>query len=300
MITMFNAMVHSFFRSGIIALLAAALGLLGACSALRFGYNQADELAFWWLDGYADFDNTQAFRVRQALTQWHTWHRRTQLPDYTALLVQVQAEAPEPVTAQRLCSWWDNARSRIDVALESAIPAAAELLLTLTPQQIEHIERRYGKFNAEFRQDYLQTDPAQRMKASVKRAVDRAETLYGRIDDAQRERIGRLVAQSPFDAELWFSERKARQQEALQMLRRLKADAAGADQAQAAVRAYIERMAHSPRAEYRRYAQTLVQYNCQFAAELHNATSTSQRQALGQRLKGWETDLRALSSSATP
>ncbi len=281
-------------------MLAAALVLLGACSALRFGYNQADELVFWWLDGYADFDNTQAFRVRQALTQWHAWHRRTQLPDYTALLVQVQAEAPEPVTAQRLCSWWDNARGRIDVALESAIPAAAELLLTLTPQQIDHIERRYGKFNAEFRADYLQAEPAQRLKASVKRAVDRAETFYGRIDDAQRERIGRLVAQSPFDPELWFSERKARQQEALQMLRRLKADAASTDQAQAAVRAYIERMAHSPRAEYRRYAQNLVQYNCQFAAELHNSTSASQRQMLVQRLKGWETDLRAVSASATP
>jgi Family of unknown function (DUF6279) len=300
MITMFNAMTHSSIRSGIIALLAAGLVLLGACSALRFGYNQADELVFWWLDGYADFDNAQSFRVRQALTQWHAWHRRTQLPDYTALLVQAQAEVAEPMTAQRMCSWWDSARSRIDVALESAIPAAADLLLSLTPQQIDHIERRYGKFNAEFRDDYLQADPAQRLKASVKRAVDRAETFYGRLDDTQRERIGRLVAQSPFDAELWFSERKTRQQEALQMLRRLKGNSASSDQAQAALRAYFERMANSPRAEYRRYAQALVDYNCQFAAELHNSTNASQRQVLVQKLKGWETDLRALSASATP
>ena len=281
-------------------MLAAALGLLGACSALRFGYNQADELVFWWLDSYADFDNAQSFRVRRALTQWHAWHRRTQLPDYTALLVQAQAEVPETTTGQRLCSWWDSARSRIDIASDSAVPAAAELLLTLTPQQIEHMERRYAKFNAEFRDDYLQTEPAQRFKASVKRAVDRAETFYGSVDDAQRERISRLVAQSPFDADLWFNERKIRQQEALQMLRRLKAEAANIELAQAALRAYFERMAHSPRAEYRRYAQTLVQHNCEFAAEVHNSTSAAQRQVLVQKLKGWEADLRALSTTATP
>lgn len=281
-------------------MLAAALGLLGACSALRFGYNQADELAYWWLDGYADFDSKQSHQVRQALTQWHSWHRRTQLPDYTALLVQAQAEVPEPSTARRLCHWWDSGRSRINVALEAAIPAAADLLLTLSPQQIEHLERRYAKFNAEFRDDYLQAQPEQRLKASVKRTVDRAESFYGRLDDAQRERVARLVAQSPFDADLWFSERKARQQEALQMLRRLKADGATADQAQAALRAYFERMAHSPRAEYRRYAQLLEQYNCQFVADLHNSTGAAQRQTLVQKLKGWEADLRALSASASP
>ncbi len=281
-------------------MLAALLVLLGGCSALRFGYNQADEIVFWWLDGYADFDNAQSFRVRRALTQWHVWHRRTQLPDYSALLVQVQAEVAEATTAQRVCSWWNSGLGRIDVVLNAAIPAAAELLLTLSPQQIEHIERRYGKFNAEFRDDYLQADAAQRLKVSVKRAVDRAEAFYGRLDDAQRELIGRLVAQSPFDPELWFSERKARQQEALQMLRRLKAEAASADQAQAAVRAYFERMAQSPRAEYRRYAQNLVQYNCQFAAELHNATSAAQRQVLVEKLRGWEADLRALLPPATP
>jgi len=281
-------------------LLAATLSLLGACTALRFGYNQADELAYWWLDSYADFNDKQSRQARQALTQWHAWHRRTQLPDYTALLVQAQVEALEPTTAQRLCNWWDNSRARIDAALEPAIPAAAELLLTLTPPQIEHIERRYGKFNAEFRDDYLQADATQRLKESVKRAVDRAETFYGRMDDAQRERIARSVAQSPFDADLWFSERKARQQEALQMLRRLKAEAANIGQAQAALRAYLERMAHSPRVEYRRYAQTLVQYNCQFIADLHNTTSAAQRQVLVQKLKDWEADLRTLAASATP
>jgi Family of unknown function (DUF6279) len=294
MITMFNAMLRSSIRVGIIALLAAALGLLGACSALRFGYNQADELIYWWLDGYADFNETQSWRVRQAIKPWHAWHRRTQLPDYTALLLQAQAEVAEPTTAARVCTWWDQVRSRIETALEPAIPPAAELLLSLTPQQIDHIERRYAKANAEFRADYLQPDPAQRRKATQKRVFDRAETFYGRIDDAQRELIAKALERSPFNPETWFAERKARQQDALDMLRRLKSENAHADQAQAALRAYIERMSLSPRMEYRMYARELTQFNCQLAADVHNATGAAQRQTFLQKLKGWEADLRAL------
>lgn len=275
-------------------------GLLGACSALRFGYNQADEIVYWWLDGYVDFNDAQTPRVRQALTQWHAWHRRTQLPDYTAFLVQAQADALEPVTAQQACQWWDSLRSRIDVAVERAISPGAELLLSLTPQQIAHIERRYAKINDEFRGDYLQADPPSRLKESIRRTVDRAEGFYGRLDDAQRERIAESVARSPFDADLWFSERKARQQDALQMLRRLKADGASQDDAQAALRTYLERLAHSPRLEYRRYARSLVRYNCQFASDLHNTTSVAQRQYLVGKFKAWEADLRALAASATP
>jgi hypothetical protein len=300
MITMFNAMSRSLVRSGIIAALVVALAFLGACSALRFGYNQADEVAYWWLDGYLDFTDGQTPKVRQALTRWHAWHRRTQLTDYAALLARARTDVPNPTSAERVCDWWNDARGRIDVAIDQIIVPTAELMLSLSPEQVKHIERRYAKGNEEFRADYLQADPAQRLKDSVKRAADRAETFYGPLDEVQRERIAKLVAGSPFDAELWFNERKQRQQDALQMLRRLKTDGATADQAQAALRAYIERTARSPRPEYQRYAQNLTQYNCAFAATLHNATSPAQRAVLVGKLKGWEVDLRSLAADAAP
>ena len=274
--------------------------LLGACSALRIGYNQADELAYWWLDGYLDFNESQTPRVRQALTQWHAWHRRTQLPDYAALLAKTRLEATNAVAPERMCSLWTDVRSRVDVALERAIPAAAELMLSLTPEQMRHIERRYAKANDEFRADYLQADPAQRRRESIHRAVERAESFYGPLDDAQRERVAKSVVESPYDADLWFNERKHRQQEALQMLRRLKPEGAGIDEAQAALRAYFERTARSPRPEYLRSSQNLIQYNCVLAANLHNTTTAAQRNVLVGKLKGWETDLRSLAADAAP
>jgi Family of unknown function (DUF6279) len=300
MITMFNAMSRSLIRTGIIAFLVATSALLGACSALRIGYNQVDELAYWWLDGYIDFNESQTPRVRGALAQWHAWHRRTQLPDYSALLARARTEAANPTTPERICQWWGDLRGRLDVAFERAVPAAADVMLSLSPEQIRHIERRYAKANEEFRADYLQADPAERRKESIRRAVDRAETFYGRLDDGQREQVAKAVAESPFDAELWFTERRARQQEALQMLRRLRPEGASSDQAQAALRAYYDHALRSPRPAHLRYAQNLTQYNCAWAANLHNAATPAQRAVLLGKLKGWEADLRSLAAEAAP
>lgn len=271
---------------------------LGGCSAVRFGYNQAPDLAYWWLDGYGDFDEAQTLRTREGLKRWFDWHRRTQLPDYSQLLARAQAEALPDATPDQACRWWDRLRERADVALGEALPYAADVLPLLSAAQIRHVERRQAKTNDEFRREYLDEDPARRLQANVERAVDRAEMLYGRLDDTQRERVARLVAASPFDAEFWLTERRARQQEAVLLLRRVITEKPGRDATIAMLRVYADHLTRSPREDYRRYQQRLTQYNCVFAATVHNMTTPAQRQTLAGKLKGWETDLRVLASDA--
>jgi len=285
-------------RLRIIVVLAVLSAVLAGCSAVRLGYNQAPELLYWWLDGYADFDDAQSRRVREMLGQWFSWHRRTQLPDYAGLLVRAQADVLADTTPERTCRWWAVLRQRSEVAADQALPYAAELILTLSARQIQHIEGRYARTNEEFRKEYLASDMAQRQKNAVKRTLERAEFLYGTLDDAQRERVARLVAASPFDAEFWYAERLQRQREALQLLRRLSGEPAQRDAALAALRVQIERTVRSPRENYRRYQEKLEIYNCSFAASVHNATTPAQRQAAVARLKGWEADFRALAAAA--
>lgn len=278
-------------------IIAALLVLaLGGCSALRFGYNQAPDLVYWWLDAYADFDEAQTLRTREGIRRWFDWHRRTQLPEYAQLLARAQAEAPADGTPEQACRWWDLLRERGNRALAEALPAAADVIPRLTPAQIQHVERRQAKSNDEFRREYLDGNAAQRLDKSVERTLDRVEFFYGRLDAAQRERLAKQVAASPFDAELWFAERRARQQEAVALLRRVAAEKPGREATLAMLRAYVERLDRSPREPYRRYLQRLTAYNCGFAAALHNDTTGAQRQALAERLKGWENDLRALAS----
>ena len=294
----FYAFPRAVFRVAIIAALCCALLMTGGCSALRFGYNQAADLAYWWLDGYVDLNETQTLRVKEALSDWFVWHRSTQLPDYAKLLVRAQSEVVADTTPARVCEWWAVLGTRMETSLEHAVPAGAELMLSLGARQIQHMERRYAKANEEFRDEFLQANAAKRRRASVERAIERAELLYGKLEAVQREQVAVAIGQSPFDPELWFNERKRRQQDALQIVRRMTAEGAGRDKAEAALRAYIDRWSRSPREEYRSYSEALASFNCAFAANLHNTTSAAQRQTAVQKLKGWEADVRSLAADA--
>jgi hypothetical protein len=286
-------------RRGIIVAAVLLAGLGGAgCSALRLGYAAAPDVVFWWFDAYVDFDEAQSPRAREAVVDWFAWHRRTQLPDYAALLARAQAELPAETTGERICAWWQEGRERTRSALERGLPALGALAVTLAPRQIAHVEARLAKKNAEYAEQFLQPDPAERRAAGVKRAVERAEMVYGRVDDAMRERIAQLAAASPFDAEMQFAERKARQQELLALLRSV---AGGPpDRAMAGLRAWWQQVERSPREAYRRYAERLNPFLCHAAAQVHNGATPAQRQAAVQRFKGWEADLRALAADTRP
>lgn len=265
---------------------------------MRLGYSQAPELAYWWLDGFADFTDAQTPRVRDELGAFFRWHRATQLPDYAALLTKAQQQVLEPITPAQACQWYEDVLGRFDTAFARALPAAAELVLTATPQQLLHVERRFAKGNDELRSEHAQRNPEERAKAAAKRLIERAESVYGRLDEAQRASLMSAVSGSPLDAEVWLTERKARQQDLLQTVKRLIAEAAGSDQVQAALRTLVERSRRSPREVYRGYQQRLTQHNCALAAQVHNLATPAQRRFAALKLKAWEDDLRALAADA--
>lgn len=277
-------------------IIAVCVALLSGCSAVRLAYNQAPELAYWWLDGYFDFDERQAPMARAGLDDWFAWHRASQLGDYAALLARAQQEVLVDATAEQTCRWWGDLQQRAAAAFEQGVPALAGIVGTLRPEQVQHIEKRYRKADEDFRADFMQRERAERVEATVKRTVSRAETLYGRLDDAQRAFVARTLAGSPFDATLWLAERQARQREIVQTLRTLVAERADAGRVQAALRVFAAHAERSPRADYRAYNQRLTDFNCTFAAQLHNTTTPEQRRTAVDKLLGWEDDLRSLAA----
>jgi hypothetical protein len=270
--------------------------LLTGCSAVRLVYNQGQTLAYWWLDGYFDFDTEQGNRAREALSDWFRWHRATQLPDYAGLLAQAQQQILKDITPAETCRWVDDIRKRIEIAYMQGVPALAGLVRTLKPEQVRQIEKRYQKGDDDFRSDFLQATRAEQLEAANKRTVSRAETIYGRLDDAQRRMIAESMAASPFDAKRWLVERQVRQREIVETLRALQSSRADAARTEAALRVFAAHAVLSPRPAYREYQQRLYDYNCALVARLHNSTTPEQRRHALERLKGWEDDLRALTA----
>lgn len=274
-----------------------ALGLsllLGGCTAVRLGYNNGPQLAWWWLDSYVDFSRDQAPAAREAVDRWFEWHRLSQLPEYATFLATAQKAVLATTTAAEVCRWQAAVRDQLEPSIDRALAQAADVLPLMGEPQWKHIEQRYTKGMDEARETFMQPDPALRLKESIKRARERSEQLYGRLDEAQFRVINAGVTASPFDAPLWLAERQRRHRDTMTTLRRLGADKADRDQRLAALRALAERMERSSNPDYRAHQRKLADYNCNLAAQIHNTTSPVQRQRARDKLKGWEEDLRAL------
>lgn len=282
-------------------MLLAALVTLAGCNALRLTYSQAPAIAHWWIDGYLDITDEQEAPLKQGLADYYRWHRIHELPEYATLLQRAQAEATQPITAQQVCGWMAEGRRRAAIALKHGVPMAMPMVRTISADQVRHLERKFGKSNREFRDEHLQKDPQERRKAALKRVRERAEMMYGRLDDKQRDWLEKAVAASPYDAERWNAERLARQQDIVQTLRTLQASPEMAPaQAEALVSGLGERLLRSPRPEYRDYLARLHDYNCGLAAQLHGMTTPQQREHARAKLHGWEMDARSLVIRSEP
>lgn len=282
------------WRRGIIGGALLVFALLSGCSALKLGYRQGPTLAHWWLDGYLDFDDAQSQRVKDELRRWFDWHQRSQVALYAAHLARARQEAQQDLGPEQLCRWGDSTRDLLVPALERLIPAAAEVLPTLTDAQLQHLDARFAKQTAELHETMLQPDRDARARASVERTLKRFESAYGSLDASQRALIEASVKTSPFQVEAWLEQRQRRHRELMDTLRSLTRDRLPAAQVQERLRQLARRYdGRSPMAPPQE-AAALTAYNCALAARVHASTTPDQRRHLTDKLRGWEADLRAL------
>lgn len=279
----------------IISLMLVAF-MLQACSAAKLAYNQAPDLAYWYLDGFVDFSGGQSVQVKDDLSKLQAWHRQTQLPTYIDTLQKMTQKMPVDVSAQDACTIFSEARRKFLIVSDQAQPVVVTLLDTLTSSQIDVMARKFEKGNVEYRKDYLQTGKPINQSKRYKQAVSRAETLYGRLDDKQTSLIASQVEKSRFNATLAYAERQRRQQDVLQTLRALLKSQPTTEQKKLAVRSLFERSFVSPNANYADYVEALTKDSCANFANLHNTTSASQRLKAVETLMGYEQDIRTLSA----
>ena len=280
-----------------LAALIIAASLLSACSAVKLVYNQAPDLTYWWLDGYFDFNDQQTPKVRDELTKLFAWHRSSELPKTADLLAQAALLAPGDITAGQACRFYEQGRALVDNVTNQALPALAALAPTITPDQIDHLKRKYAKNAEEFKRDFVNASAANRETRRLKQSVDRSEMLYGKLEDAQIAVIKQMLADSSFSAQASIQERERRQRELLDLLTSLSAAKASPASSEHALRVYFQRVWDSPDPAYRTYVQRMTAQACQSFASIHASTTPAQRANAVKVLKGYEADLRALAAN---
>ena len=278
------------------ALPVLALAALSGCSTIQLVYNQSDDLLYWWMDAYVDFQDNQKQFTRDTLTNLQRWHRQQQLPEYVALLKRLQTMAPNDITPAQVCAVTEDMKNSFASVLRFIEPEATRLGVQLTPEQLRNMRKRYDKTNKDWREDWLEGSAEKRLKYRTKQALNRLEDFYGRLDAPQREVLNQWLSESVFDAATSYAERERRQADSLQTLQRMAQTGEASATTQALLHGWIERSFNSPIERHRAYGQALWQENCEGFAKLHNSTTPAQRQRLLESLRGYENDFRALMS----
>jgi hypothetical protein len=279
----------------IIGLLTLAAAL-GACSAIKLGYNNLDDIAYWWMDSYLDFTEEQTPRVREDLARLHYWHRTQELPRFGALLHRMELLAPHDVNPAQACAFVSPLRERVRAVANRAEPAAVTLAMGLSPEQLVHLKRQYDKKNADYRKEWAQLAAPELREKRMQQFVQRSEMIYGRLDEPQLAVMRRLVEKSIFDPARWLAERQRRQQDALQTLRKVAGQPLPIAEARALMHGLIQRVQESPDPVYRKYEQAMIDEACRNLSALHNSTTAAQRDTAAQRLRDYQRDLRELAA----
>jgi hypothetical protein len=289
--------LHSLARFAQIATLGAAALLLGGCNAIKLGYNNSPELAYWWLNDYVGFTDTQGALVRQELARLQPWHRSNEMPKIADLLARTRTDAGRDVTPEQICRLFTDVQARVEAATDKAEAGAVSLAMSLNTEQLDEIEAKMKKSNADWQKEWTEGTPEKRTERRLKAAVKRFEQIYDSVTPAQRDMLKANIASSNFDPGLSYTERLRRQQDLMQTLRAMGAAASSKPsvaQATAALRAYSDRSLNSPNLAYRAYVKSATQSSCQNLAALHNASTPAQRTAAVSVLAGYERDARDL------
>lgn len=274
--------------------------LLSGCSAVKVAYNNAPTLTYWWMDTEFNFNDSQTQSLKDKLAAFHLWHRKQELPQYLETLRQLQALMNGPATSEQVCNIWSQAFEHAQRLGEEAAKPMSSIVVTLTPKQLAYFAKQREKSLQKWRDEWLDVSPEERQKKRLKQVLDRAESLYGRIDEAQTNALRQRVQTSIYDPQRNDRERLRRSQDILSVLREHSGGSSDRlSHVQAELMALSKRSLRSPDANYRAYVDELTRESCTSLAELHNSTSAAQRRKALKNLQDYEGDLRLLMAAPT-
>jgi hypothetical protein len=202
-----------------LAALAWCVLLLSGCSLVRFGYGQLDHIAAWMADDYFDLDGQQKDEFAKRFDRFYAWHRYEQLPDYAAFLAETRGKLEKGLAREDVLWFVDGLRARYRAIVVRGSDDAAALLLTITPGQLDALQRQWDRDNRRFGREYKLGGSAEDIRrARVRRTLEQVEDWVGRLDHEQENRITAMVNALPMTEQLRHEDRLRRQREFLALM----------------------------------------------------------------------------------
>ncbi|UGQ46377.1 DUF6279 family lipoprotein [Massilia endophytica] len=277
----------------------ACMLFIAACSSLRLAYNNGDTLLYWWLDAYVDFDGEQKAEVKRDIDDLFRWHRKTQLQDYIQLLQRAQTQLKGEVTQAQLKANYDDIRARTQTLLLKAAPDIADLALTLKPDQLEQMEKKFAKNNAKFRKENMRGDRDDQNKYRYKKSMEQFELWFGNFSREQEAIIRKASDARPLDNQIWLDERMRRQESILALARKIMSEKPSREQAIAQIQSTIrENFARMDSSERKPFYDAYTAATIELVHTVIRIATPEQKAHAQKRMQGWITDFSTLAAEA--
>ncbi|WP_334120206.1 DUF6279 family lipoprotein [Limnobacter sp.] len=281
-----------------------AILLLGACSAVKLGYNNSAGIAHTYLINKVSFDADQSTLLKASLSDLLKWHRDNELPGLATELQAAQlALAPRngtvtPVSAGQIQALNHAVRASLRRTANQAAPLIANNMLGLWPNQVQDIQDALNQANDDYREERLMQSPQMRQKKSAERMTERFERWLGNLNPKQKELIARWSRLDTSGSEDRYQKRLMRQQQFMILVNK----AANRQIDQATLSREVSTLLNAWQNPINATEKTDSEHRQKTAIDLvvavMNAANVEQRNNAAERAAGWAEDFQILASNS--
>jgi hypothetical protein len=275
-----------------IGILAVCVALLAGCNLLYLGYSQLDTYATWMADEYFDLDLRQKQEFRTRFDRLHAWHRYEQLPDYAAFLTDTKTRLDRGLTPPDVLWVVGGVQERYRTIMRQSADDAAAVLATITPEQLQTLQRQFDKDNKRFVREFrLDGSIDERRQAAARRTVSRVRDWAGSLTPEQEKSIAAMARELPLIHALRYEDRMRRQREFVQLMR-----SRGNDPAKfsARLRHFLLNWEEGRDPRYEHMFKESTEKHAELYVAVARMLTPAQRAAVARRLQGYIDDFTRL------
>ena len=167
------------------------LGISGC--GVKTVYHQLDWVLAGFVEDYIHLTEEQDADVEKRISSLIQWHKKTQLPAYSADLLQVKKNTEAGLTYERIKDFYELLNQRWIALKDRIAPDIAAVLLTLNDKQKQKMFEKIKQQNDEYIEEYVNITQEERNEIIGERLIENFERWLGDLSDEQKAIFGQWV-----------------------------------------------------------------------------------------------------------
>lgn len=276
-------------------LLLVALGFVSGCTSVRLVYSNLDRAVVWRTTDYVDLNRAQRQWLRQEARVYLHWHRYEQLPEWAALLGELEAGVSNGRTfeLEDIKRFEARGQTLIEAMTRKAMPAMVDLMAGFSDEQVGGLARALEESNKELNADYEGLPEDEQRAVWRQNTRDGLDRWIGRLTPEQEQILEAVSLEIEPDNREWVGFRKLWQADLIAALDER-------DKLDAFEERIYELMLHRERWHTERYSEISMAHQAiyrRFAVDLLNSLDAGQQRRLAGRIGGLVRDFEILAAS---